>query len=323
MREENVNYIVNAVKFYKESRNLEDILKIIVGYSRLGFYGEVKKRIEEFIEKGGDLGDLMTISNDLPEEMKEIITPVEIDMNGDFDADSFLEMGELLWEIGSPDEAKDNYIKAFEYYSLLGNREAAQRVLKILKENYPTDIKVSNLSFEAKQDDFIPKLKAYVTKPPTDEIDLRYALGKAFHGEGLLAEAEANYRRILELDRFHNSRRLLVALLREQGSFGDSLTLARELQGVDKLEEMYSIFESLRSAGKSKIGEDVLKEIYGIDPNFKDVKQLLGLLSKEVKVEERVEEVSTEVFIDREKKAEVGDESKRDKGFEEKKIVFL
>ncbi len=323
MREENVNYIVNAVKCYKESKNLEDLLKVIVGYARLGFHGEVKRRIEEFIEKNGDLGDLVAISSDLPEEIKEIITPAGIEIDGEFDADSFLEMGELLWEIGSPDEAKDNYIKAFEYYSLLGNMEAAQRVLNTLKQNYPTDNKVSNLSFAGKNDNIIPKLKDYVAKSPTDEIDLRYALGKAFHGEGLFAEAEANYRRILELDRSHNSKRLLVALLREQGSFGDSLTLARELQGVGKLEEMYSIFESLRSAGKSKIGEDVLKEIYGIDPNFKDVKQLLGLLSKEEKAEGRLEEVSKEVFLDKEKKVTVGDESKRDEGFEEKKIVFL
>ena len=64
-------------------------------------------------------------------------------------------------------------------------------------------------------------------------------------------------------------------MLRQKGSLGDSLSLARELGEEEKLEELYAIYESLRDSGKLKVGEDVLKEIYGINPNFKDVKELL------------------------------------------------
>lgn len=319
MREENVNLIVNAVKGYKASKSLEDLLKIIEGYSKLGFYREVRDYIEDFIEKGGNLGDLIGISENFPEEIKEIISPSEIEVDGEFDADSFLEMGELLWEIGSPDEAKDNYIKAFEYYSFLGNEESAQQVLNTLKERYSQDEKVKSLGFKGTKSDIISKLKSFTPKAPEDEIDLRYALGKGFHGEDMLAEAESNYRRILELDRSHNSKRLLVALLRQKGSFGDSLSLARELGEEEKLEELYSIYESLRDAGKVKIGEDVLKEIYGINPNFKNVNELLGIVSEE----EKLEKAPVGFFSEEEEKVKVDNSRPEDKGFEEKKVVFL
>jgi len=125
--------------------------------------------------------------------------------------------------------------------------------------------------------------------------------------------------RVLELDSSHNSKRLLVALLRQKGSFGDSLNLARELEGEEKLEELYSIYEALRNSGKMKIGEDVLKEIYGINPEFKDVKSLLGFVSKE----EKSEKIPVDIFSEEEEKVEVDNSSPKDKGFEEKKIVFL
>jgi tetratricopeptide (TPR) repeat protein len=328
LSEENVNLIVKATKSYKESENLEELLNIIKGYSGLGFYEEVKKHTEEFLEKGGNLGDLIGVSKDMPEQMKNIICTGGLEIEGEFDADSFLEMGELLWEIGSPDEAKDNYIKAFEYYSFLGNGEAAQQVLKTLKEKYPEDRNIKALVFKDTRGEIIIKLKAFVSEPPKDEVDLRYALGREFHGENMLSEAEANYRRILELDNSHNSKRLLVALLRQKGSLGDSLSLARELGEEEKLEELYAIYESLRDSGKLKVSEDVLKEIYGINPDFKNVKELLGKVS----VEEKLEEVPVDIFSEQEKEekevkvvkeVKVGDVGPKDEGFEEKKIVFL
>ena len=312
MREENVNLIVKAVKGYKESNSLEDLTKIIKGYSGLGFYGEVKKYTEEFLKKGGRVGNLIENVKDLPEGIRKIISPEEIEIEGEFDADSFLEMGELLWEIGSPDEAKDNYIKAFEYYSFLGNKESALQILKTLKERYPEDKKVNELEYKDMKDNVLQQLRAFNPGAPKDEIDLRYALGKEFHVENMLSEAEDNYRRVLELDDLHNCKRLLVALFREKGSLGDSLDLARDLEGEDKLEELYSIYEAFKNSGKIKIGEDVLKEIYGINPDFKNVKELLGADKAEVK---EVEEKMPEVKI-----------GKRDQGrddFEEKKIVFL
>jgi tetratricopeptide (TPR) repeat protein len=300
------------VKGYKESNSLEDLTKIIKGYSGLGFYGEVKKYTEEFLKKGGRVGNLIENVKDLPEGIRKIISPEEIEIEGEFDADSFLEMGELLWEIGSPDEAKDNYIKAFEYYSFLGNKESALQILKTLKERYPEDKKVNELEYKDMKDNVLQQLRAFNPGAPKDEIDLRYALGKEFHVENMLSEAEDNYRRVLELDDLHNCKRLLVALFREKGSLGDSLDLARDLEGEDKLEELYSIYEAFKNSGKIKIGEDVLKEIYGINPDFKNVKELLGADKAEVK---EVEEKMPEVKI-----------GKRDQGrddFEEKKIVFL
>ena len=312
MREENVNLTVKAVKDYKESKSPEDLTKIIKGYSELGFYGEVKRYICEFLERSSGAGALVALSRNFPEEIKQIISPLGKEIDGEFDADSFLEMGELLWEIGSPEEAKDNYIKAFEYYSSLGNGEAARQVLKTMKERYPKDKNIENLEFKDIKDDMIQKLKAYNPKPTKDEIDLRYALGKEFHGENMLSEAEDNYRRILELDRSHNCKRLLVSLLREKGSLGDSLAMARELEEEEKLEELYSIYESLKNSGKRKIGEDVLKEIYGINPDFKNVKELFGIVEKESSEErEKPAEMQAE-----EKRAEAGDS----KG---KRIVFL
>ena len=325
MDEKSINLIVKAVKQFKENQDLQELLKIITGYSKLGFYEEVRNRILEFLEKGGSLGDILSISSELPGEMVRMLTPAKIEIDEEFDADSFLEMGELLWEIGSPEEAKENYIKAFEYYSIFGNKVAAEQVLKTLKENYPKDSRVRDLVYEEKQGDVLPNLKAFKTEPPENEVDLRYALGKVFHEEDLFAEAESNYRRILEIDKSHNAKRLLVALLRQQGSLGDALGLARELHGLDKLEELYSIYESLRGSGKTKIGQDVLREIYELDPDFKDVKDLLGILPEEK--EEKVsleEEVKVEEIQQEKIKAEKeADTTSKGKDFEEQKIVFL
>jgi len=326
LREENVNLIVKAVKDYKESKNLENLLEIIRGYSELGFSGEVKEYMEEFIEKGGNIGDLVKISKDMPEEIRNIICSGEVEVDEEFDADSFLEMGELLWEIGSPDEAKDNYLKAFEYYGFLGNKNAAEQVLKTLKENYPDDRDVKTLVFKDSKQEVISNLKDFIAGPPEDETDLRYALGKSFHGENLLSEAEFNYRRVLELDNNHRSKRLLVALLRDKGSFEESLELARELKGEEKLEELYSISQSLKDSGKTREGEVVLREIYRIAPDFKNVKELLGMqrtAQKEKEEEEEIEKVYVDAALEREKKVKVGDSGKRDEDFEGKKIVFL
>ncbi len=312
MIEENVNLIVKAVKDYKESKNLEYLTKIIKEYSELGFYGEVKEYIEEFLASGGSVGALVALSADFPEGIKKILSPVEIEIDGEFDAGSFLEMGELLWEIGSPDEAKDNYIKAFEYYSYLGNGEAARQVLETLKERYPEDGKIKDLVFKDIKDDILSKLREFCPEAPKDEIDFRYALGKGFHSENMLTEAEANYRRILELDDSHNCKRLLVSLLKEKGSFEESLNLARELEEEEKLEELYSLYESLRDSGKVETGKDVLKEIYGINPDFKNVRELLG--ADRAEGAKGTEETS---------KVKIGEGSPGRDDFKEKRIVFL
>jgi tetratricopeptide (TPR) repeat protein len=325
LREENVNLIVKAVKDYKESKNLENLLEIIRGYSELGFFGEVKKYMEEFIGKGGNVGDLVKNSKDMPEEIRDIICSGKVEIDEEFDADSFLEMGELLWEIGSPDEAKDNYLKAFEYYVFLGNKNAAEQVLKTLKQNYPDDRDIKALVFKDAKQEVVSNLKAYIAEPPEDEADLRYALGKSFYGENLLPEAESNYRRILELDDTHRAKRLLVALLRDKGSFEESLELARELRGAEKLEELYSISQSLRDSGKTREGEVVLKEIYRIDPDFKNVRELLGMprTARKEEEEEEIEKVYVDAALKKEKKVKVGDSGKRNEDFEGKKIVFL
>ncbi|MEO0293586.1 MAG: hypothetical protein ABIN61_05120 [candidate division WOR-3 bacterium] len=320
MKEENIDLIVKTLKEYKKRGNLEDILKIVKGYGSLGFFEEAKRYIEEFLEKGGSVKDLVAILKDLPMELKNVIWPSQLILEGEFDADSFLEMGTLLWEIGSPDEAKENYLKAFEFYVLLGNRESAEQVLKILRENYPEDEGVKKLVFRDVKEEILSRLKSFIPPQPDYEIDLRYALARAFHKENLLQEAESNYRRILELDSSHNSKRLLVALLRERGSLESSLFLARELEGIEKLEELYSISQSFRNFGKLEEARSVLREIYEIDPDFKNVRELLGI-PKEVRKEEKGEEkvplrVTVREKVERDIKPEEGE-------FKEKKIVFL
>lgn len=325
MKEKIIDSIVRTLKDYRESRNPGELIEVIKGYSKLHFYKEVKKYIKEFLRKGGGTLDLMKISTELPEKIKNVIYPGEFEIDGEFDADSFLEMGELLWEIGSPDEAKENYLKAFEYYTLLGNSEASKEVLKTMKQNYPGDEDVGNLVMRDPKDEIITALKNLKETFPKDELDLRYALGRRFHREDLLGEAEANYRRILELDNSHNARRLLVAVLREKGSFEESLKLARELKENEKKEELYSIFEALEESGKEEKIEAVLEEIYKIDPNFKDVRELLGVSEEETEVKkEKVSvESPSEVVSKGEVKDKTEDAGRRDEDLERKKIVFL
>ncbi len=318
MKEKMINSIVQTLKSYKDTQNKEDLLVLIKEYSKIGLYEEVSKYTREFFNKEGGIPELIEISDNFPKEIKDFFKGSEKGVDEDFDGDSFLEMGELLWEIGAPDEAKENYQKAFEYYNILGEVNAAEEVLNTLKEHYPDDPVISTIKIKNIKEDLLSKFGSLDKPRKQDEIELRYTLAKRLHAADLLFEAESNYRRILDLDEKHKAGRLLVALLRDKGSYDECLKYAKKLEKNERLEEYYSIAEDLRDFGNLDKSKSVLREIYNIDPEFKDVKELLGVALEEKGKIPFVEEVLEEVK--KAQKAEVG----KAKGVEEKKkIVFL
>lgn len=324
MIEKTISLISEALKNYISNQSKVELLVLIREYARLGLYRDVSKYIEEFLEKDGNIVDLIEISESFPEEIRDFLKGIKdsVKYDEDFDADSFLEMGELLWEIGSPNEARDNYLKAFKNYNAIGNKEQAEEVLNTILSRYPDDEEIKKLELKDTKAEFIAKLDDLKNVLPQDEVDIRYALGKKFHEEDLLLSAEENYKRILELKGEHKAGRYLVALLTDKNELEEALKYAEELQEDDKLDAFYSLSESYRKMGNVGKANSILKEIYEINREYKDVKKLIEAQGEEK--EDLIKE-EEEILMDKDKEVlKVEGKSTTDEvDKKEMRIVFL
>jgi len=322
--EKTISLISEALKNYTSNKRKEELLVLIREYAKLELYKEAVKYIEDFLEKDGNIIDLIEISERFPEEVKDFLKGIKdnVEFDEDFDADSFLEMGELLWEIGSPNEARDNYLKAFKNYNATGKKEKAGDVLNTILNRYPDDEEIEKLELKDTKAELMAKLNNLKNVLPQDEVDIRYALGRKLHEEDLLLSAEENYKRILNLKGEHKARSYLVALLTDKNELDEALEYAEKLQGNDKLDAYYSLSESFRNKGNVEKADSILKEIYEIDKEYKDVKRRIEVPGEEKEDFIKEEEVT---IIDKDKdiikpkaKSTIGEV---DKG--EIRIVFL
>jgi hypothetical protein len=275
--EKTISLISEALKNYISNQSKAELLVLIREYAKLKLYKEAVEYVEEFLEKDGDIIDLIEISESFPEEIKDFLKGIKdsVEFDEDFDADSFLEMGELLWEIGSPNEARDNYLKAFKSYNAEGDREQAEEVLNTILNKYPDDEEVEKLELKDTKAELLAKLNGLKDVVPQDEVDIRYALGKKLHEEDLLLSAEENYKRILDLKSEHKARRYLVSLLTDKNELEEALKYAEKLQENDKLDAYYSLSEVFRKKGDISKADLLLKEIYEINKEYKDVKKII------------------------------------------------
>lgn len=324
MKEKAVDSILEARKNYMTNQSKGELLVLIKEYAKLELYKEVNRYIREFLEKSEDISDIMEISENFPMEIQNFLKEIKegIEIDEDFDADSLLEMGELLWEIGSPEEARDNYIKAFESYNILGRNDSAEEVLNTLMSRYHDDQDVRELKIRDVKGELYEKFAEMEDLVPQDEVDLRYALGKRMHEADLLSDAEENYKRILTLRKDHKARRYLVAILRDKNALEEALNYAEKLEESEKLDEYYSLALSFKAVGNKEKANTLLREIYEINQEYKDVKELF-----EAKREEKKEIVKKEeeafVEMDKEIIRTTGESvvDEKDKG--EERIVFL
>jgi len=325
LKENVVNSIIAARKNYLANKSKGELLVLIKEYSKLGLYKEISRYIREFFKGGGDISELMEISDNFSEEIKKFFDELKakIQTDEDFDADSLLEMGGLLWEIGSPEEAKDNYIKAFENYNILGRIDSAEEVLNTIRERYPEDPEVSEFKIRDIRGELLPRLDKLGTLMPQDEVDLRYALGKSMHEADLLSDAEENYRRILTLKDDHKARRYLVALLRDKNALEEALNYARKLEESERVDEYYALAELFKEQGMNEKANALISEIYEIDPGYKDVKELFEALKEKGKEGKVGKEEKAFVDVEREVVRSIKGRTEGEEGKGEKRIVFL
>lgn len=323
--EKTISLISEALRNYISNQSKVELLVLIREYAKLGLYKESCEYIEEFLEKDGDIIALIEISESFPEEIKGFLTGIKdsVEFDENFDADSFLEMGELLWEIGSPNEARDNYLKAFKNYNAIGNKEQAEEVLNTLLNRYPDDEEIEKLELKDTKVELMAKIDDLKEVLPQDEVDIRYALGRKLHEEDLLLSAEENYKRILNLKGEHKARRYLVALLTDKNELEEALKYAEELQENDKLDAYYSLSESYRNKGNVEKADSILKEIYEIDKEYKDVKKRIEIPTEEkedfIKEKEEVTSIAKDKEIIKPTAKSTIDEVDKEK----MRIVFL
>lgn len=317
MKEKIVDSIIEARKNYLANQSKGELIVLIKEYSKLGLFEEVCRYIRKFLDESGDIYDLAMISESFPGEVKDFLNLVKAQnkINEDFDADSLLEMGELLWEIGSPEEARENYMKAFNSYIILGKVDSAEEVLNTLKEKYPDDREISEVKMKDIKGELLSKLSKLEEIKPQDEVDLRYALGRKMHEDDLLADAEENYKKILNLKDNHKARRYLVALLKDRNALDEAMSYAEKFPLNDRVDEYYALAESFMENGNKTKANNLLREIYEIDSEYKDVKELLEKGERE---EEAFVGIQKEVIRTVEESTDDGKEYMR-----EGKIVFL
>lgn len=320
MKEETIDELVENIKGYKSEENVENLLGMIDGYLKAGLKEEAKRYLEKLL-KISDLTALKDIKGSFPDDVQQFLNTMDDTEapDEDFDANSFLEMGELLWEIGSPEEARDNYLKAFEYHNIHGDKSSAGEILSTLKERYPDDDEIAALTIGNPEDKFLEVYEKSSGITTEDEVDVRYALARKFHEQDLLDEAEENYIKVLDIDKDHKARRLLVSVLKDMGNYDKALDYIEGLEDGEKVEELYSVAGFLEEEGRESKAKEILREILNIKPDYRDVREKLGV-EKEVK--EGVEKVKIE-----EEAAPVKDRGKKEiSGIEEvepEKIVFL
>jgi len=280
MDNEILNSLIISYKLYLSDGNIENSLLLAKALAEYGLVNDGVKYLLEYFEKGGKPEKAAEIISIFPEEIRASVKEITKPSMEEFDAQSYLEMADLLWDIGSPEDAKQNYIRAIESYAIKGEMEKAKNRLEKVKEKYPDDKEVKSINIESLRIPSLSWLKEInIPILPADEENLRLNLAKSLINEGLLDLGIEELNKVISLHGEYviDAVKEMIPALISQEKYSKALNLIDNyLSGEERLNKIYNIAELLEQNGRTEDATNLYNRIFLINPDFKEVKKKLS-----------------------------------------------
>lgn len=280
MNNEILNSLIISYKLYLSDGNIENSLLLAKALAEYGLVNDGVKYLLEYFEKGGKPEKAAEIVSIFPEEIRDSVKEIVRPSMEEFDAQSYLEMADLLWDIGSPEDAKQNYIRAIESYAIKGEMDKAKNILEKVKEKYPGDKEVKSINIEGLGIPSLSWLKEInIPILPADEENLRLNLAKSLINEGLLDQGVEELNKVISLHGEHviDAVKEMIPVLISQEKYSKALNLIDNyLTGEERLNKIYNIAELLEQSGKTEDATNLYNRIFLINPDFREVKKKLS-----------------------------------------------
>lgn len=330
MNEESLKNVVIAYKMFITERSSENMLYLAMSLSEYGLTTDAFDFLLSYLKGGGSQSNLPHIISSFPEEVKKVVFEYTkpTDTKEEFDAQSYLEMADLLWDIGSAEDAKQNYTRAISAFASKGEIEKAQNVLKNVRDKYPDDPEIQNFQFEGQDNRILEELQNLQVNISKDkESELRYYLGREFLREGIkeLGIEEINKVRDIGGLYYKEGTKLLIDNAVYEGDYDNAVNMIDEvLSGDERLDYLYNIGLKYQDEGKIEKSMQIFNKIFSISPNYKDVKDRISP-PKPKKEEILVKPARVEVTPVKSEQIEHIDKKKFEKPtkIDEENIIFI
>ena len=285
--------VVLSYRMFLEEGSSEGLLFLSKNLAEYGLLNDAVALIIRFLTEGGSPDKIVNILEPFPEEVKSLFKGAAPEPSGeeDFDAQSYLEMADLLWDIGSPDDAKQNYVRAIQGLAARGEVDRANEILSTVKERYPDDPEIQNLQITGgpSSQEILKSLQSlHFDIAAEKEGELRLNLGKALLEEGLVEQGISELKKASSLGGYFGDEagKEIVEFYITKGELDNALSLIDEyLAGDVRLEYLYRIATSLENSGNDEKAMEIYKTIYNANPEFKDVKSKVAPPAPEKKEE--------------------------------------
>ena len=272
--------LILSYRMFLEESSGENILFLSKNLAEYGLVNDAVALLIRYLTEGGDPGKVQNIIDPFPQQVKDLFKRAETGGEGeeDFDAQSYLEMADLLWDIGSPDDAKQNYVRAIQGLAAKGDVDRANEILATVKERYPDDPEIQNLQIAAAPtgQDILKSLQSmHFDIPPEKEGELRLNLGKALLEDGIVEQGISELKKASMVGGFFGEEagKAIVDFYISRGELESALPLVDEyLAGEVRLDYLYRIASGFENAGNNDRAIEIYKTIYNANPEFKDVK---------------------------------------------------
>ncbi len=329
MNEETLKNVIIAYKMYLAEKTPENMLYLAMSLSEYGLTTDAFNFLISYLDEGGSPSNLPQIIGKFPEEIRNIVLEYTkpSDTKEEFDAQSYLEMADLLWDIGSADDAKQNYTRAITAFAAKGEIEKAESILKNIKSKYPDDPEIQNFKLEREDNKILEELrKIQISISKDTESELRYHLGKELLKEGIkeLGIEEINKVREIGGSYYKEGTKLLIDIAIYQGDYENAINMIDEvLSGDERLEYLYNIGLKYQEEGKIDKALQIFNKIFSISPDYKDVRDRVS--PPKPKKEEEVKPARVEPAPVNVEKVEHIEKKKLEKPakIEEENIIFI
>ncbi len=305
IKSSNPDYVTNLLRIYIKlnfTRSFADLLLQVHEKNKIPDE-EIQDLLSKIVSliKEENIKSLLTFKKKSKAKEEEKLNPFEN-----------LELANLLFEIGSTDEAKSEYYKTARAFLSKELKDKALELLVKIKELYPDDEELENLkneidSFGTKEEivdigERLNKLKKLVPSLENEnEARVRYSTAILFKEYSRFEEAEQELDEIFTMPKSPEKIKAYVLLSQIYLDSKDEIRAVKVLNDVMEREEFIeneivplqyklgSIYERMQNYEKAK---EIFENALSKDPEYLDlvekVKQIKELMEKQVQKPEDV-----------------------------------